>query len=413
MKPKIGIYVVGFPRSSETFIVTKVLGLLAQGFDITIFSQSLTGDWHQFGILDRRNDVRQRIVYGPTRHRPYASAVAFLLMLLQKLIKHPSQTINFLTTTWRNRHAMPLPVQTVLFQSLMFIGHHIDILHIEFDVQGFGIIGIKDLLGCKILLSSRGDPRRAGITQKYPQGMNYLFQKTDGYHFISEYLYRSTRDAGLPEAVRHWLIQPAIDLTLFTAKSRENGRSGEETHPLTIISVGRLSWEKGYEFALDAIALLRERGLHFKYLILGDGPYKEAITFAARQHHLLEDGTVELLGRVSREQVVKYYADANLMLHAALSEGFCNAIVEAQAMGLPIVTSDAGGLPENIEDNVTGFVVPSRNPKAMAEKLALLLGDAQLRHQMGKAGHERALKLYDIDAQIAAFARLYTELATL
>jgi colanic acid/amylovoran biosynthesis glycosyltransferase len=107
------------------------------------------------------------------------------------------------------------------------------------------------------------------------------------------------------------------------------------------------------------------------------------------------------------------YATADIMVHAAVEEGFCNAVIEAQAMELPVVTSDAGGLPENVEDGVTGFVVPRRNAEAMAEKIIELARDASLRQRLGAAGRARALERFDLDRQAAAFVRLYTELAAL
>ena len=85
-----------------------------------------------------------------------------------------------------------------------------------------------------------------------------------------------------------------------------------------------------------------------------------------------------------------------------IEEGFCNAVIEAQAMELPVVTSDAGGLPENVEDGVTGFVVPRRNPAALADKLALLARDPALRRRLGCAGRARATARFDLDRQAEA-----------
>jgi colanic acid/amylovoran biosynthesis glycosyltransferase len=102
---------------------------------------------------------------------------------------------------------------------------------------------------------------------------------------------------------------------------------------------------------------------------------------------------------------------ADVFLHAAVSEGFCNAVIEAQAMGLPVVCSDAGGLPENVADGESGFVVQRRNPRALAEKLAVLATDPGLRYLMGKAGRERALRCFCLEDQVTAFEQLYRELA--
>ncbi len=101
---------------------------------------------------------------------------------------------------------------------------------------------------------------------------------------------------------------------------------------------------------------------------------------------------------------------ADVFLHASVSEGFCNAVLEAQAMRLPVVTSDADGLPENVDDGRTGFVVPRRDPAALAEKLAVLAGDAALRREMGEAGRARVEHCFSLPRQIADFDRFYREM---
>ncbi len=101
------------------------------------------------------------------------------------------------------------------------------------------------------------------------------------------------------------------------------------------------------------------------------------------------------------------------MLHISVEEGFCNAVIEAQAVGLPVVVSDAGGLPENAVDGLTGYVVSRRDPAAAAEKLRHLAEDPALCREMGRAGRERALALFDINRQVEKFAALYHELAKL
>ena len=138
---------------------------------------------------------------------------------------------------------------------------------------------------------------------------------------------------------------------------------------------------------------------------------EESFRFAALQHDLSTTGTVEFLGAVKREEVMQYLSQADLMIHGALEEGFCNAVIEAQAMELPVVCSDAGGLPENIEDGITGFVVPRRDAKAMAERIIFLLTNPEIRRKMGEAGRKRAIERFQIKDQIGKFSAMYESLA--
>src|SRR5262249_57501573 len=140
--------------------------------------------------------------------------------------------------------------------------------------------------------------------------------------------------------------------------------------PLRILSVGRLTWKKGYEHGLSAVAETIRRGVACEYRIVGDGEDRGLIAFT--RHQLGLDESVELLGALPNDAIRRHLAWADVVLHSAVSEGFCNAVVEAQAAGLPVVSTDAGGLPENVADGETGFVLPPRHPTPAAHPPATL-----------------------------------------
>jgi colanic acid/amylovoran biosynthesis glycosyltransferase len=98
-----------------------------------------------------------------------------------------------------------------------------------------------------------------------------------------------------------------------------------------------------------------------------------------------------------------------VVLHSAVSEGFGNVVVEAQAHGVPVVCTDAGGLPENVEHEVTGIVVPRRDPTAMADAVARLAADGDLRAAMGSAGRARVEVRFRLEDQLDAWERFYDE----
>jgi colanic acid/amylovoran biosynthesis glycosyltransferase len=101
--------------------------------------------------------------------------------------------------------------------------------------------------------------------------------------------------------------------------------------------------------------------------------------------------------------------DADVFMHPAVTEGFCNAVLEAQAMQRPVVCSDAGGLPENVVDGLTGFVVRRRDPAAIADRLAQLAADCALRRRMGEAGRRRVLESFTLHRQLDALEAMYRQ----
>jgi colanic acid/amylovoran biosynthesis glycosyltransferase len=264
---------------------------------------------------------------------------------------------------------------------------------------------LKELLNCRIVVSFRGyDLNFSGLEQE--DYYSEVWQKADMLHFLGEDLRRRALRRGCPPDRPHMLIPPALDIRRFNPSAQSHAEVlGTENRPLRLLSVGRLEWKKGYEHALQAVRFLKDRGIKLVYRIVGAGQYIEAVAFCRYQLGL--EDCVELLGAMPQEQVLEQMKWADVFLHAAVSEGFCNAVLEAQAMKLPVVCSDAGGLPENVADGVTGFVVPRRNPKAMADKLELLAANPELRRRMGNAGRERVESCFWLEDQIDRFEKLY------
>ena len=166
-----------------------------------------------------------------------------------------------------------------IFQRLIFVGHELDILHIEFDTQALNLVDIKTYLNCRILLSSRGTFQKTTVLDRFPDAPQYLYRYVDGYHFISKYLRQDAYRMGLPEDVPTWLIEPAIDLELFQSNDDRQYNDISMDQPLKIISVSRLAWQKGHEWAIDAVARVHQANIPIEYTIVGDGEYKEAVIF--------------------------------------------------------------------------------------------------------------------------------------
>lgn len=403
-KVKIGVFVQCFPVPSETFIVTKVAGLIKMGYDVKIFTNRKSAFWNHYKTLEVES-LKRRVVLSPVAwyDHKFSFLFNFLRIFIKKICTHPVAVWRLWWHVFGVRKTIKIRPLTQFVNKLVFAGEKIDILHIEFDFQAYPLSDLKHYLKCKLVLSGRGSINRTSVVKRYPNFYSVIYGYVDHYHFISEYLYAEARKVGLHESTPISLIEPAIDLTLFKPKVRRKNNS----LPVCLITTARLSWAKGYEFSIDAVALVYKHHLNVKYLILGSGDYEEAIRFAANQHGLLENGVVEFIGNVRREDVPLYLQNVDMMIHPALEEGFCNAVIEGQAMGLPVVCSDAGGLPENVEDGVTGWVVPRRDSRAMADEILSLIQNPGIRDEMGARGRERVLKKFNIKDQIIKFHQMY------
>jgi colanic acid/amylovoran biosynthesis glycosyltransferase len=400
----IALVVPSFPKLSETFIVGKFLGLLDRGWDVhVVCGRSDPAEWMRFPEL-QRPCLRARVHVG-WPHRPRSLAAALYPAALLRCWKdNPAATRRYLRQGLRRFGAS---IFRWLYLDAELIRLRPALIHVEFGALAVDRMHLKELLGCKVIVSFRGyDLNYVGLTD--PAFYQSVWEKADAVHLLGEDLWRRAQRRGCPPDLRHALIPPAIDPDFFDPGERQHvDVAGTPARPLRILSVGRLDWTKGYEFALQAVKRLVDQGVHCEYVIVGDGEYLEPIAFA--RHQLGLEHVVRLLGAQDRSQVKAQMLQADVFLHAAVSEGFCNAVMEAQAMMVPVVCSDAGGLGENVVDGETGFVVPRRDPDALAEKLIALARDPDLRQRFGEAGRARVCSRFRLDQQIDAFDQLYRQ----
>lgn len=400
------LYVFAFPQLSETFIVNKFLGLLKRGWDVQIVCQrSDQAQWKRYPDLMNRPGIRRRVHYG-WPHRPrWLAAILLPAALLVCLFANLRGTLRY----WKAaRRLWGLPaVLRRFYMDAPFIALRPDLIHFEFGALAVEQVDLKTLLGCKVTVSFRGyDLNFSGLDQ--PDYYQAVWQQVDALHLLGQDLWDRAKRRGCPPDKPHVLIPPAIEFEKWVLpKRRQFGAAGIHDHPLRILSVGRLEWKKGYEFALQAVRFLEDTGVACQYRIVGNGAYHEALAFARHQFDL--EKYVELLGSLPQQDVMEQMRWADVLLHAAVSEGFCNVVLEAQAMQLPVVCSDADGLPENVDDGVTGFVVPRRDPKALASRLEQLAKNPFLRIKMGAVGRVRVNSKFQIQDQINQFDIFYSQ----
>ena len=402
---RIVLVVHTFPKLSETFIVSKFLGLLEHGWDAHIVcSQSDPREWAASPELQRRPELRRRLhVAWPHRPRWFA-ALLIPIAVVRCFIRNPSGTWRYLMNEGQS-----ISVNTFrqIYLDAEMICLRPDLIHFEFGTIAVKRMQVQELLDCKVVVSFRGyDLKYVGLEE--PGFYQEVWDKANAVHFLCESLWKLAQQRGCPPNKRHAVITPAIDTEFFDPLERRHTEViGKSERPLRILSVGRLEWVKGYEYAFQAVELLAEQKVRCEYRIVGDGEYLEALTFA--RHKLGLEERIDMLGAQSSSEVKKHMLWADVFVHAAVSEGFCNAVVEAQAMALPVVCTDAGGLPENVADAETGFVVPRRAPRPLADKLFLLARNPDLRQQMGQAGRRRVSTHFRLEKQSADFDRLFRE----
>jgi glycosyltransferase involved in cell wall biosynthesis len=173
-----------------------------------------------------------------------------------------------------------------------------------------------------------------------------------------------------------------------------------------VLAAGRLSPEKGFAVLLDAAAEALKTNPHCGFVLFGDGAERAKLEARARE-----------LGIADRFRMPgftpdldKYLPFADVVVLPSFTEGLPNVALEASAAGIPVVATAVGGTPEVIADGHTGFLVPSGQPTAIADKLRTLLDSAELRARMGTAGRNRMRAEFTFAAQAERYAELFQSL---
>ncbi len=191
----------------------------------------------------------------------------------------------------------------------------------------------------------------------------------------------------------------ALDYYQPLERSAMRAKLGLDNCP-TIGIVATLRDWKGHEDLLDAMVLLRAQSSTFsdwRLVIVGDGPEREKLTQKTSARQL--DGIVKLVG--NQDNVPEWLSAFDIFtLPSYGNEGVPQGIMQAMACGLPVVCTSVGAISEAVQDGNTGIMIATRNPQSLAYGLAQLMTDAQLREQMGSAGHTFAREHFGVDVML-------------
>ncbi len=200
--------------------------------------------------------------------------------------------------------------------------------------------------------------------------------------------------------VIHNGMEPNVYLNASGSKVRSE--LGLKESEILITMVARFVPQKDYETLLQAIRCLQKGD--FKVAFVGGGEREVVVRAKARELNL---DNVIFLGE--RRDVPQILTASDIFVLASNWEGLPRSIIEAMMAGLPVVATKVGGVPELVEDGITGFLVPPKDPEALAQALQKLIDDPELRKRMGQASREKALREFTLDRMLHETERVYRE----
>lgn len=401
-------FIVGqFPMLSETFILNQITGVIEQGHEVDIYTEywgdcsCVHPDVHKFQLLERTyllpsipNNLFWRLSKG---------VVLFLTHF------HQSPRL-LLSTLNLRKHGLVAGGLWLLYSAIPLINkspYHI--IHCQFATQGYRGMFFKALLHPqpKLIITFRGHDISSYI-QKHGQHIyGDLFQAGDYFLTNCEFFRQRVINLGADPA-RTQVHFSGLDCKKFPFQSRQ----AEPT--IQITTIGRLVEKKGIEYAIRAVAQQIQHYPHLKYQIIGDGPLKEHLQRLI--YDLGAEQSIALLGWKNEQEIIEILKQSHLFIAPSVTaadgnqDAPINVLKEAMAMGLAVISTHHGGIPELVQDGVSGFLVPERDVDALASKLEQLIQNPQWWGKMGKAGRAYVEQHYDLQQLNQRLVQLYKQL---
>lgn len=291
--------------------------------------------------------------------------------------------------------------------------YDISLIHAHFGPDGYHLMPVKKKTGIPLITTFYGYdmsilPRKEEWRRKYRE----LFVCGDVFLVEGSHMKEELIRIGCPEEKLR-IQHIAIDTAKISHRVRAPRPKGEN---VIILFCGRFSEKKGLLYALKAVATAVKSFPFLEFRIIGDGELRPDVKNYIRDADIAP--WVKLLGFKNHDEVVRELDNADIFLHPSVtaadgdSEGGAPTIMlEAQASGLPILSTYHADIPEVVIDGRSGFLVPERDTEALAEKLLYLLENQEMWKALGENGREHMEKNYNIYQEAAKLEDIYLSLA--
>lgn len=407
---KIAFLVGEFPKLSQVFIINQITGLIDRGHEVHIYALEGPSREQKQHPQVAKYQLLERTYYAPKPPENYGLR---FLQAIALLIRYSDRDPGLLGRSLNAaRYGKSVLSLRLLYATMPFLGSRAyDIIHCQFGVyglQGMMLQRIEALTG-QLVCSFRGFdvseyPRRCG-----QQVYQSLFA-TDMFALANcEFFRRRVIELGCHEE-RIVVHGSGIDCQKFALTLRQFPADGI----IRIVTIGRLVEKKGIEYGIRALAQLAKAHPNVNYQIIGEGELRPHLQQLITDLGLRD--RVQLLGSRRQAEIIEILNRSHLFIAPCVTsqtgdqDAPVNTLKEAMAMGLPVVSTRHGGIPELVEDGVSGFLVAERDADAIAAKLNYLMEHPEEWPKMGQAGRNRVEVQYNINTLNDELVEIYQSL---
>jgi glycosyltransferase involved in cell wall biosynthesis len=402
----IGMILKGYPRISETFISNEILGLERYGFPIHIFSMRRPREPFTHESV---RQIRATVDYLP--ETLLSPLPAFMFHNARVAARFPKRFVD----AWKLcsiRFARTRKSATI--KHLLQAGYLVDKLLPASGVTHFHAHFAHSPTSVAMfagLLSGHPFSFTAHAKDIYTSDPRQLSEKIEKARFVvtcTEYnrRYLEALARGIRTPIHR--LYHGIDVQLFGADRHD---LNDPRPPYRLLTIARMTPKKGLSTVLEALAILKKRGIRFQYTLIGDGDDRSRVVSLIDSLGLRE--SVILPGTLPHGEVLSHFERSDLfVLGCTLArngdrDGIPNVLVESMAVGVPVVATRFSAIPELVRDGITGILVSPENPVEMADAIMKGLTDTELRARFRTAARHRVESSFDNRRLIRELVEIY------
>lgn len=388
---RVGYVLTHYPRLAQTFISDEIDGLQHLGVQVRTFVMNVPD------ASDRRRPAAMERIAASVYLKP--QIVRALGTFVRHGLRHPIG-VTRVTAMALGSAGWSLPRAfrrtSHLLQAALVarnaIRYELDYLHAQFGLAPATIVWLASAL-----TATAGRRLPFGFTihgfhdfvDRAESRLDRKARDADQVLCVSDFTRSQLCLVTEPDLWSRFAVaRCGIDLSTFSYRDPV-GRAG----PLTVLAVGRLSAEKGFDVLIEAISRLKNGGTPHRLILVGDGPMRQALQDSVRNAGISDH--VQFVGEAFPDEVREYLTAADLFCLPSFSEGLPISIMEAMAIGVPVVTTWIAGIPELAENRVTALTVPPARADAIADALQCLADDPLLRLRLARAARLRVEEQHD------------------
>ncbi len=387
-----------YPRATDTFIRREVIGLRKRGFDVLTYSVRKTGSDHDVDqeVIDEKKNTQYLLPF---------NLLSLLILGVKFFISAPG---NFISTKILALKTARPGIKGHFLQIVYFLEaialadklkkDEIEHLHNHLgDNSGNVTLFAAKLANIPYSISIHGP-------HIFFDGLYWaLDKKTEHSKFISCIGHFCTSQMMLYADKAHWskfnIVRCGVDLNQFDYL--EPRRPAKK-----LVYVGRLSAEKGVPILFDSLSLLNTRGYDIELTLLGDGPDRSYLENLAKETGVTTKVTFG--GFVDQETIAKTLRESDIFVLPSFAEGIPVALMEAMAIGIPVIATYVGGITELVVDQQTGQVVFPSDPVALADAIGRYVDDQAFCKTIAHNARKKVETEFNIEDQVDKLAQLFS-----